>query len=339
MRSPIKVLSLSSTLSFCALSFAFAQTDEPIRTPEDDQKGVWSFVLENDLFVDEDNGYTNGARFSYLSPKADIPEWADDAADYIPVFAHDGDKRFRFAFGQSMFAPDDLTRRDLITDDRPYAGFLFGSVGLVSDTGSRLDNLQLTLGVVGPASLAEQTQKFVHKTIGSTDPKGWDNQLKNEPGIILSYERKWRSMYQLNPFGWAVDASPYLGGSLGNIYTHASTGAMFRIGYDLPSDYGPPLISPNLPGSDFFIPTNDISWYLFAGFEGRAVAQNIFLDGNSWQDSHSVDKKPLVGSIQAGIAFTYKDVRIAYTQILRTKEFKGQQNADKFGALTVSFRF
>ena len=70
-----------------------------------------------------------------------------------------------------MFTPEDLTRTDLIRDDRPYAGWLFGSFGLVlgpngeQKVGSvafdRIETLQLTLGVVGPASGADRTQKFV----------------------------------------------------------------------------------------------------------------------------------------------------------------------------------
>ncbi len=238
-----------------------------------------------------------------------------------------------------MFAPDDLTQKTLIRDDRPYAGMLYGSMGLMTDTGYRLDNLQLTIGLIGPASGAAQTQDFVHDIGNFIDPQGWDNQLENEVGFTLTYERKWRGIYQLSPFGWAVDVTPHIGASLGTIHTHATTGATFRLGYDLPADYGPPLIRPSVTGSDFFVPTQEIGWYLFAGFEGRAVARNIFLDGNTYRDSHSVDKYPLIGGVQAGIAFTYQNTRIAYTHIFRTKEFEGQDDGDEFGAITVSYRF
>jgi lipid A 3-O-deacylase len=200
-----------------------------------------------------------------------------------------------------MFAPKDLTISALQINDRPYAGWLYGTIGVISDTGAQLDNLQLTLGMVGPASGAAEAQHIVHKAIGSPIPQGWGNQLNNEPGLILTYERKWRNIYEQTPFGIAVDITPSLGGSVGNIYTHAAAGAVARIGYDLPSDYGPPLIRPNLPGSDFFIPTRKIGWYIFAGVEGRAVARNIFLDGNTFSDSHSVDKKMLVGGAQGGV--------------------------------------
>src|SRR3546814_1878791 len=55
-------------------------------------------------------------------------------------------------------------------------------------------------------------------------PKGWDTQLKTEPGIVLSYERKWRGLLPAlsdDPTGLAIDATPHVGVALGNIYTHA----------------------------------------------------------------------------------------------------------------------
>lgn len=313
--------------------------EEKILRPQEDTRGTFSFTLENDYFAGEDDGYTNGFRLSWLSSESGVPHWLESGADWFPLFSSKGHKRYGFAMGQTMYAPDDLTQRNLIANDRPYAGLLYGSVGVLSDTGYRLDNLQLSLGVVGPASLAAQTQDAVHHLRGSTDPQGWDNQLENEPAVILSYERKWRGLIEMTPFGLGADVTPFIGGSLGNVHTHLSTGATFRIGYDLPADYGPPLIRPNQPGSDFFVPTRTIGWYLFAGFEGRAVGRNIFLDGNSFRDSHSVDKKHFVGSLQAGIAFTYDDIRLAYTHILRTREFDEQQNPDEFGAVTLSYRF
>ncbi|GLQ06938.1 lipid A deacylase LpxR family protein [Sneathiella chinensis] len=304
-----------------------------------DKKGVLSVSYENDIFANQDNGYTNGVRLSWLSAESDVPVWLVSAANYLPFFETGAVKRYSLSLGQSMYSPDDISIPTLQEKDRPYAGWLYGSVGLISDSGSRLDNLKLTLGMVGPASLAEQTQTFVHETIGSTIPEGWDHQLNNEPGIILTYERKWRGLFEYEPFGFGADVTPHVGASLGNIFTHASVGATFRLGYDLPSDYGPPRIRPSLPGSDFFRPTSTLGGYLFAGVEGRAVARNIFLDGNTFSNSHSVDKYPIVGEVQAGVAITYGNTRLAYTHVLRSKEFVGQSGPEEFGAITLSFRF
>jgi lipid A 3-O-deacylase len=304
----------------------------------EDDKGIFNVVLENDIFAGSDRDYTNGIRFSWLSSEENMPTWSQKIANFLPL-ASDGNKRISIAAGQSMFAPQDLSRRDLITGDHPYGGWLYGSVGLVSDTGKTLDNVMLTVGVVGPLSYAEQTQKFVHRVIGSPQPKGWNNQLKNEPGIVLTYERKWRGMYEASPFGAGVDFTPHIGVNLGNINTDAELGATFRLGYDLPADYGPPRIRPSLAGSDFFIPTKELSGYLFATIAERAVARNIFLDGNNFQDSAHVHKKKLVGSLQFGAVATYGEARLSYTQVFLTKEYRTQQHASEFGVVSLSYRF
>ncbi|MCP5362094.1 MAG: lipid A deacylase LpxR family protein [Hyphomicrobiales bacterium] len=311
-------------------------------------EGGFTFTYENDVFLNTDRSYTNGVRFSWISAEEDLPGFirplADNLlspiSDSVPFFPKDGKRRVSYAFGQSMFTPQDITQRTLITNDRPYAGWLYGSLGYISDNGEHMDALELSIGVVGPASLAEQTQSYVHREItGSPIPEGWDNQLDNEPGFVLRYEHKWRNLYEFSPFGLGVDFTPHMGASLGNVFTHAALGGTARLGYDLPADYGPPRVRPSISGSDFFIPTRHVGWYLFAGFEGRAVARNIFLDGNTFGDSHDVDKKHFTGDFQAGIAFTYKDVRLAYTTVYRTKEYDVQHGGDRFGALTLSVKF
>lgn len=147
--------------------------------------------------------------------------------------------------------------------------------------------------------------------INTTEPRGWDNQLHNEPGVVLFYERQWRRLREFETFGFGVDMTPHVGAALGNVYTYGATGVTFRVGRNLPADYGPPRIRPSLPGSGFFLGSDGFGWYLFAGVEGRAVGRDIFLDGNTFEDSQNVDKKNFVADGQAGIAVTIDDVRLA----------------------------
>jgi len=269
-----------------------------------------------------------------------VPNWVREGADLIPMFPIEGKLRVGYSLGQNMYTPGDIKNPNLMVDDRPYAGWLYGGVGVISDTGQRLDSLELDIGVVGPASMAEPTQVYWHELIGSPKPQGWAYQLRNEPGVVLFYETKWREYIDFDIAGLGVDFTPHVGAALGNVYTHAAVGGTFRIGRDLPSDYGPPRIRPSLPGSGFFEPTKSFGWYLFFGAEGRAVARNIFLDGNTFQDSHHVDKEPFVADFQAGIAFTLgSSVRLAYTHVYRTEEFKTQKGSDQFGTVNMTVRF
>ncbi|MDR3440530.1 lipid A deacylase LpxR family protein [Telmatospirillum sp.] len=316
------------------------QSDEPPNVERvKDTRGIFTFSLENDLFADADRHYTNGVRFSYLSAESDVPDWLDRTAALVPMFGTNGHRRWGASFGQSMYAPSNLTRSNPDQKDQPYAGWLYGSVGVVSEEKNRIDILEVDLGMVGPASLADQTQKFVHSITGSTKPEGWHYQLRDEPGIVIAYQRKWRALYEFSEFGLGADVTPYAGADVGNVLTQAAGGATLRIGYDLPADYGPPRVRPSLTGSDYFEPQRDFGWYLFAGVEGRAVARDIFLDGNTFTDSRSVDKRPLVGDLQFGVAMTVGSVRLAYTHVFLTKEFYGERHTDTFGSFSASVRF
>jgi hypothetical protein len=336
-----------ASLSLLPLATAPAQAQDakptglpaPTLRPDDD-RGVFSLSYENDIFANTDRHYTNGVRASYLTSESAMPPWLRNAIAALPLFPENGKNRVGFALGQNMYTPEDTKLARPNARDRPYAGWLYGSFGVVSEVKNRLDLFDIEIGVVGPSSLAETTQKFVHRSItNSQDPKGWDFQLHDEPGVIITYQRKWRGLYERTVNGLGVDVTPYVGGNLGNVLTQAVGGATLRVGYDLPADYGPPRIRPSLTGADYFLPRHDFGFYLFAGAEGRAVARNIFLDGNSFRDSRHVEKFPFVGDIQYGVAMTIGDWRFAYTQVAALREFKGQKSGDNFGSFSVSTRF
>ena len=200
--------------------------------------------------------------------------------------------------------------------------------------------MELQLGVVGPASLAEQTQTFVHSILNDTKPEGWDTQLHNEPALLFEYERTWRFRQKLFE-SLELQADPHVGAALGNVYIFADAGAMMRVGFNLPDDFGPPRIDPALPGSYYFEPRKEGAFggYLFLGVDGRAVAHDIFLDGNTWQESRHVDKNILVGDLNTGAALTWNRFRLTYTHVFRTKEFKTQRGTDQFGAVSLSVRY
>ena len=154
------------------------------------ETGTLSLVFENDLFYDTDRNYTNGVRASWLSSPDGRPAWALRAARWFPLFPDGGAVRTSYAVGQNMYTPEDIALRDPPLDDRPYAGWLYGSIGLIAETGRRLDQLELTLGVVGPASLAEQTQTFVHEITGSRGPRGWDTQRQRPESFAHLIKRR-----------------------------------------------------------------------------------------------------------------------------------------------------
>ena len=305
-------------------------------------KNFISLSIENDsLGKGTDQNYTSGIRATYFNINADIPAYIDRIADYIPTFDINETTSLAYSIGQNLYTPDDIKARQQNPNDRPWAAWLYASAGLATLTGNHIDELELTLGMVGPVAQGENAQKYVHSLIGSPLPEGWDNQLDNEPGAIVSWLRRWPQTATLETMGLYGSAEPNINISLGNIYSYAGTGLTFKLS---PATNrwqdSPARVRPAIPGTGYFqIPQNDWSWYLFAGIDGRAVARNIFLDGNTFSNSHSVDKEYFVADLNTGIALTYKRMRLSYSLVYRTKEFHAQDDNTLFGSLTLSYRY
>jgi hypothetical protein len=334
MRAAAVVAQPYFAAAFVAL--AVLATASPATGAEGPEHGTWSVVVENDLFYDRDRDYTSGVALVWAPATQRTANWAVRIAQGLPWWPEERRVHRGFAIAQNIYTPRDTSLPDPPRDDRPYAGWLYGTIGLGVERGRRLDQFGLTLGVVGPASLAEDSQRLVHEVRNLDLPQGWDTQLGNELGLMVSHQRSWRGLAATRLAGLDFDLTPHLGGTLGNVYTYGTAGATLRWGKHLPRDYGPPRIQPSVPGSGLVVATDALSGYLFAGVEGRAVARNIFLDGNTFRDSRSVDKEPLVGDLQWGVVLTWRGLRLAYTHVLRTMEFEGQDGHDEFGAVILA---
>ncbi len=130
-------LALATLLLLASASFipAGARADpEPTHALPDD-KGIYSFSLENDIFAGSDSDYTNGVRFAYVSPESHVPGWLERTADALPFFDETGRKRWSFAFGQNIYTPSNISTSLPQPNDEPYAGWLYGTAGVMSDTG------------------------------------------------------------------------------------------------------------------------------------------------------------------------------------------------------------
>ncbi|MDR3425539.1 MAG: lipid A deacylase LpxR family protein [Alphaproteobacteria bacterium] len=326
-----------------------AQADD--RAGDVSASGRLIITEENDYFAShDDKDYTQGARLSYLSGVVTPNGFWDQPYgwlnDNLPVFdGSDCKRKYEWTIaGQSLFTPTNTSLVDPSLKDRPYGAWLYMGASLLQEANQgdhhTLENAELLMGVVGAPALGEITQNDYHQFINVTPALGWENQIKTEPGFVASYERKWR--FQENLIGnLAVDAIPELGASGGNIFTYGEAGGMARFGKNLAADYGADRIRPSLSGTGWFDPdqlNGDLGWYLFLGTQGRAVARNIFLDGNTFESSPSVDKRIFVEDFMAGASLFWSSaVRVDFTVTERTKEFYGQQGApNRFGGINLT---
>jgi hypothetical protein len=334
---------------FAVLGTLYAPAASGEQAP--DPRWQSSIVEENDAFIgDLDEHYTQGLRIGLISGELAPGDWGRGALTALArtIFFPTGSAgrvRYGLFAGQSIFTPENtqLSRPD--PRDRPYAGWLYGGAKLMRQNERVLDRAEITIGLVGPGAAAAHTQNSYHELtfdyLEAGRVNGWGHQLRNEPGLILTYGRSWRLAGSLGPF--EVDALPEAEAALGNIFTYASAGGMLRFGQRLGIDWGPPRIEPAISGSDFVnreaLRDHWLAWYLFAGTEGRLIAQNIFLDGNTSRSGPHVDKKPVVADFTIGAAAITPHGRLAASYTRRTPEFDRQDKYDQFVSFSASVRF
>ncbi len=133
-----------------------------------------------------------------------------------------------------------------------------------------------------------------------------------------------------------------MGGTPGNLYTYLAAGATLRLGERLRGDFSPSHIRPGLPGRSFHTPRNGFNWHAFAGAEGRLWLRNIFLEGNTFSDSHSVFKKSLAGDFEIGftVSWDYRwPISVSHRHLVRSPEFEGQRGIDNIDSLSIAVSF
>src|SRR5690606_6337352 len=120
------------------------------------------------------------------------PAWLRRAAAPLRCLACTAPRAFELRFGQEIYTPENTWSSELVADERPYAGWSYGALALQGErpasTGRRVgfDSVALEVGVVGPASLAERTQTLLHREKEVAMPRGWDHQLGNELGAVVT---------------------------------------------------------------------------------------------------------------------------------------------------------
>ena len=301
---------------------------------------IWTFQVENDavstLSGTSDQYYTSGLRLGWTS--------GSDATDFGAGIGHavwgDGSTRVSLELSQSLFTPRGTQLDPPDPNDRPYAGVLLLTGGLIHESASTQDVAALSLGIVGPAALGEEVQNGFHDIIGDTPNRGWHYQIQNQPAFNLLFQRTWR-LPMADMGGVQIDLLPSAAAAVGDVRDNVQLGGIARIGQGLASDFGPARIEPGQNGTDAFTPTSPLVWYAFAGADGQAVGYDVTLDGSTFRShSPSVPRIWDVGEFEAGLAVIVYGARVSYTQTWQTAEFKGAKaGLFNFGSLALSVGF
>lgn len=295
-------MKIKNILSLCLVLFSLACSAKTL-----------TLYLENDFAFGTDMDYTHGTEIRYMhgAPKLGFSDVG-------------------FSVMQMMYAPDNISSTEIQEDDRPYCGILGLNLIGKKYRKNHVDDLQLTLGVIGEYSYSENTQRLIHKMIDCAEPAGWHNQLSNEAIVNVEFRRTYDKQFELSDWLY-FDIEPGLDIQAGTWNNNAEIFLDFRLGnYDkFVLDHG--------------ITQRGIArfkYWLLTGIAGKNVWYSTQLDGNVFSDPpHHVESEDFVGEFHYGIGLGYDSFDIQIMNIHKTKEYTVQDDSVKFSVLAATWRF
>jgi lipid A 3-O-deacylase len=334
MRYLIIVVTLLTAFS------AFGQS--PLVRPMNNEK-TFTLQEEDDSLVKpslaSDRGYTNGTRMLW--------SWTPDKDDRLGKLAaivcrHEDETMCERAvttgIGQNMYTPEYLRSTQPIRGDRPYGGWLYGTLMFDATRLTTNDHIELYAGVIGRDSHADDAQIFWHKhvTPAAPDPIGWKTQIGEWAAFLATYERRVKLLPRHVPDGrpeW-FDLSSAIGAAAGNVFINGSVGVTARLGYNLPGQFVNSIKSSTMAVRMRVDGLNVASvkeqarresppdWdaYVYVVTNASYAARNVFIDAEA--DQYLIKRRSDVREHRAGATFRVHHFRFAYQQTWRSSEFR-----------------
>lgn len=321
------MLKPASVTLLLVLFSAFAQSQD---TPAVYKKEL-TLITENDNynFTKQDRYYSNGIFLRY--------QWQAKH----PVSKKSVNKIHHIEAGHMIFNPH-LNRRSLDQvleqQDRPYAGWLYGSYGqtiVLNDNGVlQFDGM---LGILGPGAKGEQVQENYHKLIGLYKIYGWENQVQNEVGLNAS------ARYYHPLIGSTKNVSLHAAGkaTLGNTFTNASVGMLLKLGTlekEQYSSYWAGRLGQNKQQQ-----RHHTEFIFFLEPTLMAQAYNATVQGGLFRKdkgSYTSQLNPFIYLIKTGISFSTRQTSFSAYYHIKQREAKTMIDPyEIYGAFAFSIRF
>lgn len=204
---------------------------------------------------------------------------------------------------------------------RPDAGVLWVAATTRRVRGASRTELGWTVGVTGPPSLAESTQRFFHDLAPSFNRTiSWGRQVPAEPVFAAQYD-----MRRLVRAG-ALDFQPRAGASLGNLLTEGRVGVDAELGSQLPHPWTVPPRS-----------AQPFTLSLTGGATLRAVARNEVLNGTLFRRSAHVTPRTLVTEAQAGVHARWRNWDASWVAHQTSAEYAGRSAPHPWSTIALTW--
>jgi len=303
----------------------------------------FSLSVYNDLFIGKDEHFTSGVGFTWLedNEKNSYTHFLLDGLNTLNIDM-DSSKKYNagVSLTQIIITPTDTTLSTPQYNDMPYAGYLALSTYLIQSDGDSFVEYAFDLGVVGPASLAEKSQKIVHDIIGDVKPQGWDTQLDSQvtANFLAQYGQiTWEGKvtHDLN-----ADWFNHMGISLGNFNTSALGGTAFRLGKNYVRNFNLhyPYLKEEATLVDIAPQHKGFGWSVSSGMDVELLAYSYILD-EAQNEGYQTDKETIKFAAYISGDIYYNNHKLSLFYQGQTPFTKQQNSNAYFGGILYAYKF
>ena len=257
--------------------------------------GYAEVTYANDYFGATDYYFTQGIRLEY------------------------GRERWSAYLAQEGYTPTSIRADRILYGDRPYAGALYAGYRRRGNwTEAWRWRQTLSLGVVGPLSLAAEEQRWIHAQTGNVAPRGWRYQIAND--LLLNYRLDVdRDLLVTRSLSLSAGAE----GRVGTYRNRVGLHALLRAGRLPQEDRPGPRLALHLR------PAAHLNLY-------DATLQGGLFNGGSPYTLTAPEVRRVVGRLEAGVDVGGRSWGIRFTRTFLTREFAGGRAHD-WGTVVLRF--
>ncbi len=269
----------------------------------------FNFYFENDFVYETDKYYTNSVKLEWLAYNKNII--------------------YNFGIVQDMYTPAHHEINFVEYGDHPYTGRVEGNFGVSVIGEGSMVSLDIGIGYTGEYTYAKEVMDALHSLLPSNPIfGGWEYQTPTRILGRISISQKNR--YILSD-GYS-DFISNIGASFSNFQSNIYAGYQWRVGWNLPNDFG--LYSNLSKSINYQDPTNTLHAYGVAGIQAEYIDNDLSIDHPSTPQHHQLL------TFNTGFALAYYDFTASMLFSKETKRFHSQ-DSDYFGFVTIliGYRF
>ena len=288
-----------------------------------------SFSFENDYFTfaDAHADYSYGLQLSLEVPGTiQLPFFRGDA-DCVESSSSECVST-TFLIGQKAYTPEDISISSYQPREHPYAGLLYvgWASSLTSETQMR--SVSLHLGTTGQRAGAEWLQTRWHEIFDSTEPMGWQHQVKEMYWVTAIWDQKFVWYERTTPHGHLpLLVSPYYRLTAGSIHTILAGGLRARLAWNRRTRWEEGIESAKRKQWRFSV-------LVSSGI--RLVGRNELLESATMSGIRmDYEIRRLVWELRARLKLEYKRLLVQYHLSWQSTEYAA--GWDRYGGLLLGY--